>query len=185
MHTSVGTLYKAIVHDLVKAKWIPLPQKKQLTGESTVIQRVEDLLKRFHDAALQLKVRHDNRPTLSLKDEYDVQDLLHTLLRTIVDDVRREDPTATHAGSASRVDFLLKAEKAVIEVKMASPKVKHKQIGEQLIIDIERYGSNPDFRHLLCLVYDPEHQIENPRGLETDLNRKHGDLEVKLLIVPR
>ena len=52
-----------------------------------------------------------------IKDEYDVQDLLNALLRLNFDDVRPEEYTPSYAGSSTRVDFLLKKEKIVIEVK--------------------------------------------------------------------
>jgi REase_DpnII-MboI len=52
-----------------------------------------------------------------MKDEYDVQDSLHALLKLHFDDVRREEWTPSYAGSQSRMDFLLKREKIVVETK--------------------------------------------------------------------
>jgi len=42
------------------------------------------------------------------------------------------------AGAASRMDFLLKAEKIVVECKMARKGLGPKEVGEQLITDIAR-----------------------------------------------
>ena len=58
-------------------------------------------------------------------------------------------------------------------------------LGEQLIVDIERYKSHPDCRTLICFVYDPAGIIKNPRGIENDLNGRHAELEVKVIIVPK
>ena len=80
--------------------------------------RVEQLIKGFHRAALQLRKRHGGRPPFTITDEYDVQDLLHALLKLDFDDVRAEEWTGSYAGKSSRMDFLLKAEQLVIEVKM-------------------------------------------------------------------
>src|SRR2546430_517001 len=102
------------------------------------------MLELGHCAAHQLTQRHDNRKTLLIEDEYDVQDLLHALLLTLFDDVRSEDPVPTHAGKASRLDFFLKKEKIMVEVKMTSETLRDAKIGEQLIIDIERYQARPD-----------------------------------------
>ena len=70
-------------------------------------QKLEYLIQRFHQVVRQLKHRHDDRETLVIRDEYDVQDLLHALLRTLFDDVRPEEHTPSYAGASSRMDFLL------------------------------------------------------------------------------
>ena len=38
---------------------------------------------------------------------------------------------------------------------------------------------------LVCFVYDPEGRIANPAGIEADLRRIEGGLEVKVIIMPR
>ena len=83
--------------------------------EAKVIQICE----RFHRSASKLEDRYDNRPTIEVGDEYDVQDLLHALLVTEFVDVRSEEYSPSHAGSAPRIDFLLKDEEIGIEVKHA------------------------------------------------------------------
>jgi len=145
---------------------------------------VNQICSRFHLVAKQLRSRHSNRDTLVVKDEYDTQDLLHSLLRIYFDDIRPEEYIPSYAGSNSRVDFLLKKEKIFIEVKFASQKLREKGIGDQLIIDIQRYRSRSDCKTLICFVYDPDGWISNPKGLETDLNKKEKNFEVKVLIVP-
>lgn len=120
-----------------------------------------------------------------MNDEYDVQDLLHALLRIHFEDIRPEEWTPSYAGAVSRVDFLLKDEKIIVEVKKTRASLKAKDVGEQLIIDIERYRVHPDCKKLLCFVYDPEGWIANPRGLENDLTRSADDFQVKVLIVPK
>ena len=91
------------------------------------------LLRRFHRIARQLKHRHNERSAFSIQDEYDVQDLLHAILRGLFDDVRPEEYAPSYAGSASRMDFLLKSEQIVLEAKFSGPSLRDKQIGEQLM----------------------------------------------------
>ncbi|NNB42270.1 DUF2321 domain-containing protein [Pseudomonas chlororaphis] len=146
---------------------------------------LEHICSRFHLVAKQLRTRHADRDSLIVADEYDVQDLLHALLRVHFDDIRPEEWTPSYAGSSSRVDFLLKEEQIIVEVKKTRESLKARHVGEQLIIDIERYRAHPDCKKLICFVYDPEGWVNNPRGLESDLNRKDEDLEVKVLIVPK
>ena len=83
------------------------------------------------------------------------------------------------------MDFLLKDEKIAIEVKMASKKLKDKEIGEQLIIDIAKYQQHPDVDTLYCFVYDPNTILHNPVGLENDLNKLSTDnFSVKVFVRP-
>ncbi len=145
---------------------------------------ISSICDRFHLVARQLKGRHDNRQTLLVEDEYDVQDLLHALLTLHFDDIRPEEWTPSYAGGCSRMDFLLKQEQIVIEVKKTRKALGAKEVGEQLIIDIDKYKEHPDCKTLLCFVYDPEGWIANPRGIENDLNRDDGELPVKVLITP-
>jgi len=157
-------------------------------GESvlpTPMVAIEHICNRFHLVAKRLCSRHDSRATLNVEDEYDVQDLMHALLTLEFDDIRPEEWTPSYAGSGSRVDFLLKQERMVVEAKKTRKGLGAREVGEQLIIDVQRYQSHPDCLALICFVYDPEGKIANPRGLENDLNRQHDGLEVKVLIVPK
>ncbi len=52
---------------------------------------IEKLCLRFHAAARQLQNRHGGRDALTINDEYDVQDLLHAILRLRFGDVRPEE----------------------------------------------------------------------------------------------
>jgi len=83
------------------------------------------------------------------------------------------------------MDFLLKNESIVIEVKKTRKGLDAKELGEQLIVDIERYQSHSSCKTLVCFVYDPEGKIANPQGLENDLSRNDDTLTVKVLIVPK
>ena len=146
---------------------------------------IENICSRFHLVVKQLKSRYNNRDTLIVEDEYDTQDLLHSLLHIHFEDIRPEEWTPSYAGGCSRVDFLLKQEKIIIEVKKTRETLKAKDIGEQLIIDTVKYRSHPDCNKLFCFVYDPEGWVSNPQGIENDLNSTEEEFEVKVLIVPK
>ncbi len=146
---------------------------------------VVKLAERLPAVVRQLRERRENRPTLDVKDEYDVQDLFHTLLTIYFDDIRREEWTPNYAGGASRMDFLLPEIEAVVETKMTRPNLSTKQLGEQLIIDITKYKKHPACRTLFCLVYDPDGRISNPRGVENDLKDDKDQMVVKVMIVPK
>lgn len=145
---------------------------------------IETICRRFPLFVRQLQRRYADRTAFDVKDEYDVQNLLHSLLVLFFDDVRPEEYTPSSAGKSARMDFLVSKESIVIEAKMTRPGLSGKEIGEQLILDVARYQSHPGCRMLVCLVYDPENRITNPRGIENDLSRVSDRLEVRVFIVP-
>ena len=82
------------------------------------------------------------------------------------------------------MDFLLKGERIVVEIKKSRSGLGAKEVGTQLIEDIERYKTHPDCTLLVCFVYDPEGLVANPRGIENDLNRDGDPFPVRVLIRP-
>lgn len=152
-----------------------LQAKANVPVKRDALQLVLRLAKRFPEVAQQIRRRHDSRPTLEVEDEYDVQDLLHAMLRIDFEDVREEEWAPSVAGASSRIDFVLKAEKIVFEVKKTRRGLKDKEIGEQIIIDIARYKGHPDCNTLVCLIHDPERRIVNPGGLIMDLESRGGE----------
>lgn len=134
---------------------------------------LENIFNKFHVIARQLRTRYNHRNTLEIQDEYDVQDLLHALLLLHFDDVRAEEWTPSNAGGCARVDFLLKDYQTFIEVKKTRQSMTEKELGEQLIVDCEKYRSHPDCKKLYCFVYDPERYLGNPIGIRNDLEKAH------------
>jgi DNA-binding sugar fermentation-stimulating protein len=52
---------------------------------------------------------------------------MHALLQLYYDDIRPEEYTPSYAGRASRMDFLLKREKIVVEVKKARSNLRARE----------------------------------------------------------
>ena len=48
------------------------------------------IMERFHSVVMQIRKRYSNRETIDVNDEYDVQDLFHSLLKLYFNDVRPE-----------------------------------------------------------------------------------------------
>ena len=143
-----------------------------------------NIFNKFHEIVVELKNRHDNRQTLIVEDEYDVQDLLHALLHLYFEDIRVEEWTPSCCGTSSRQDFLLHNENIVIETKMTRTGLNNKELANELIIDIERYKKHPNCKTLYCFVYDPINKIKNPRGFEKDLTKNTDGLQVIVIIKP-
>jgi len=108
-----GDLEQVLIRQAEKLGIGIYPKDNKAVDTTSELKRV---FSRFHRVARQLRSRYNNRETIEVNDEYDVQDLLHALLRLYFDDVRAEEWTPSYAGKSARMDFLLKNEKVVIEV---------------------------------------------------------------------
>ena len=153
------------------------------SGHGEDIELVERICRGFGEFLVPLSNRRQGKPSIVMEDEYDVQDFLHGLLRVFFDDVRPEDYSPERAGARSRIDFVLKPERIVVEAKMARAGLGAAEIGKQLIVDIERYQSHPDCDAIVALVYDPERRIQNRRTLETDLSGERDGLVIRVVVV--
>jgi hypothetical protein len=120
-----------------------------------------------------------------IRDEYDVQDLLHAILRLHFSDVRREEPAPSHAATRTRLDLLLKEERVVIEVKMTRPSLSQRRLVEELAIDKERYRSHPDCDAIVFFIYDPEGRIQNAVAVERDIGSEVAGIRTKVIVAPR
>ena len=48
-----------------------------------------------------------------------------------------------------------------------------------------RYKAHPDFKTLICFVYDPDGKIANPKGLIDDIEKEAtDDFAIKVIINP-
>lgn len=148
------------------------------------IQILTNMCQRFHRIATQLRARHNERDTLDITDEYDVQDLLHSLLHLYFDDIRPEDVAPDYGGTSSRIDFSLREYNIVLEAKMTRPNLRDKLITEQLISDTARYQTYPYCKQLFCFVYDPNEYLKNPRAIERDLSGQKDKVKVTVVIRP-
>jgi hypothetical protein len=139
------------------------------TKPRQVDELLEVMVRGLRRAMHPLTHRRKGTQPLSFGSEYDVQDLLHALLRPWINDIRPEEFTPSYAGSSTRMDFLLRAHRIVIETKIVRDRAHAKRVGDELIVDIEHYRRHPQCSSLWCVVYDPDHLITNAEGLRNDL----------------
>jgi hypothetical protein len=173
---------------VIEANKVANPQQPKThtpTSLSEAQKQVENILLRFHLVAKEIEDRYNSRTPLKMNDEYDVQDLLEGLLRLHFDDVRREEPTPSFAGSSNKIDFLIAQEQIGIEAKRSRKRLDAKELGKQLINDIEHYKEHQKCKLLYFFVYDPEEYIKNPSQIENDLSKRRGNMDVKVLIMPK
>lgn len=186
LHDDIGRYLRRITSIAERLELIP---ESSDADSSTIgvdpLHNIDNVTARFHRVVRELRSRHAERNTLDVKDEYDVQDLLRSLLTIFFNDIREEEGSSSNAGSSPRLDFLLKNEQIVIEAKMTRPSLTPKKLGEELIIDIQRYRGHPDCKTLYCFVYDPGGYIRNPNALATDLGGIRDGMRVVVRIEPQ
>jgi hypothetical protein len=139
-------------------------------GAGGTTKQLVMLLRRFPLLVRELQRRHAGRAPLAINDEYDVQDLLRGVLTLHFDEVLSEEWTPSYGGGQARVDFLLRAERTFVEVKMTRNGLGQRDVVEQLVIDRDYYRTHPACDRLVCLVYDPGGLIRQPVIVERDLS---------------
>ncbi len=140
---------------------------------------------RLHIFAREMIAKHGKGSSaFAINNEYDLQIMLRGLLRFHFDNVLAEESTPSYLEHSSKIDFLLPDLQIGVEAKLASAKLGLGEIGKQLNDDIIRYRAHPDCKTLVCLIYDPQEIINNPRGAETQLQvQSTPELAVEAVIV--
>lgn len=114
-----------------------------------ILDRIHNSITRIIDS----KNRHAKRNnTFQIDDEYDLQDLVWTVLKPIFPEMCEEVPITTHMGSASRADFYIPEIKTILELKYIKSEDYAKGISKQLDNDITWYGELSQAENLIFYV---------------------------------
>lgn len=162
---------------LVRVLHVVADAASVLNELTAVCRRLPDYLRIFDHA------QNPHVPAATIRNQADLQVVIHGVLRLLFDDVRPEDAVPQQAGAASRVDFLLREAGVIVETKMTRPGLTDRRVGEELLVDWGRYPRHPDCRAILAIVYDPEGRIFNAAGLENDLSQEHTAPATRVIVV--
>jgi len=127
---------------------------------------LENLLRRLPRVIRQIRQRHAERPPFRVEDEYDLEDLLRSLLPLHFDDVRPESRTPRYA-RCTRTDYVLAPERIAVTVKYAGPRSPEPQLTEQWREDAAYWHGQQNCRALFGFVYDPEGSLCDPLAHES------------------
>ncbi len=157
--------------NLLKALLSYLNEKQYQKLDDNFI--IESIFNNFNDFIRHSSKRYNNRDAFFIiNDEYDIQDILHSIFKLFYKDIEKEFVIPKFAGSSTRIDFILKNEQIGIEVKMTREGLKDKQLCEQLLLDIDRYFTLQTLKVLYCFIYDPDKRIGEPYLVKRDLEKK-------------
>jgi hypothetical protein len=163
----------------------PAPPSEHPRSDMDTVTLIQRICTRFHSVARQLRQRSDDRSTLEVEDEVDVQDVLRAVLCTQFDDIHTETWNPAYANGIPRADLVLKQDGIVIVAKKTKQGVGAKTLTEQLGVDIQRYMNHSLCKTLVCFIYDPEGRIGNPDALEATLVRQRSARRIEVIISPR
>ncbi len=148
---------------------------------------IRDILKNFSNAIQKIiKNRRKGHPDFQIEDEYDVQDILYVILKSIFPTLRDEDPIPKVGAKSTKIDLIIREEKILIEVKMIKVKdANEMHFIEELKVDFESYHECQWLNKLFCFVYDPYRKtrdIENFRDLNGDRKKGEHIFNVELIL---
>jgi hypothetical protein len=154
----------------------------------TAEEVVRDVLNNFSNAVQKItKIRRSDHSLFLIADEYDVQDILYVILKSIFPNLRDEDPIPKVGAKSTKIDLILREEKILIEVKMIKVKdLNEIHFIEQLKVDFESYHECKWLKKLFCFVYDPykkTHDVANFRDLNGDRIKVGHSFNVELIVV--
>ena len=148
-------------------KYLPIKQGSDVTFQllfsgmgiapnDSDVTLVERLCTRLPQVARILAVRsRKNKKPFMISDEYDVQDLLHAVLRGYLKYSVQEDPLPKMAGAkSSRTDLSVEEIGVLVEVKYVHGPADQKRIFEEFSQDLLLYSKWDPLKHLIFLIYN-------------------------------
>jgi len=131
------------------------------------VSLIEQVCKRAPNAArILLKRQRKDKAPYVVEDEYDVQDLLHAILRAYLKYSVQEDPLPKVAGTkSSRADISIEELGILIEVKYVRGPDDQKRIFDEFSQDLVVYTSWGPLRTLLFVIFNSD-DLRDPEALE-------------------
>ena len=121
----------------------------------SALESVFAVIDAFPASAGVLRNRQRGRPSFELTDEYDVQDLFHTMILPAVTDIVPEDPAPKVAGRSSRLDFVSRKTRLGFELKHLKSAADRERVREEILLDERVYQAHPYIDTVVVFVSDP------------------------------
>lgn len=149
------------------------------------VDRIRRICLRFHQVTRQLRRRGEERATIEVEDQRDVQDLLEILLSVEFDEILMLEWAPPYLDGARRTDLVVPQEGIVISVRRTRPGAGSKLIAEHIAADARHYMAEPSCKTLFCFVYDPEGRIGNPQSLEREQTQNLKGTRIEVIVEPK
>lgn len=167
-----------------------LPERQEvieLQGRESVLFTLSRAVQALTPTIRSFANREKGLSPWPVKREDDIRDLLYVMLRPILFDLVKEEPTPSVAGTHKFVDLCSNASRIFIEVKWVGRRRQWKSILREIQVDIQSYPTHDSCQTLAFIVVDAVRDIPDPRLLERDFTRKQvikdRTVDVRLFIV--
>lgn len=95
-----------------------------------------------------------------IENEYDVQNILYLILRSVFDDTEYEDPTQKFGSGSSRLDLKIPSQEVIIEAKFARKESDFKKIEDEIKIDSIDYIKSTSYKKIIVFIYDDRSSVQ-------------------------
>ncbi len=165
-----------------------LPKIKERNEVKNKIELILSILDKFTTASKALLKRRRGNKSFIIKNEYDVQDVLHLILSSLFLTTKREQVIAGKSKNQFlKIDFLIPSEKVGIECKYIRDMKHANKITKEINDDIQTYHKHQDCKTLIFFIYDNKMTISNPHELEKQytITQKFGRKEMNIILKVR
>jgi len=150
-----------------------LPEREtiiELQGKESVLFTLSRAIQALTPTIRSFNSREKGLTAWPISREDDIRDLLYVMLKPVLFDLVKEEPTPSFALTHKLVDLCSKASRIFIEVKWIGRKNQWKTILEQIHIDIQSYPSHECCETLVFVILDAVRDIPDPRLVEHDMS---------------
>lgn len=137
-------------------------REKKLFEARRAIEVLTPTIRSFND-------REKGLSPWSITCEDDVRDLLYVMLRPLLWDIKREDPTPKKAGTHKFVDLCSDGVRLLIELKWIDKPGTWKRRIEEISVDIQSYVTHPSCANLFFVIVDSIKDIPDPVQVAEEL----------------
>lgn len=120
-----------------------------------ILNNFENAVKKVTDQSLRYGKDKQQRTLITIKDEYDVQDLLYVILKSVFPEIKYEDDICNYGGSSKRLDFYLPKDGLIIEVKEIN-NADDKKYTKQMKEDLQSYHVVNKLSDIIFFIYAPK-----------------------------
>lgn len=153
---------QAILDELEQVRRLEIHELHEVRAD---FELVLTLCKRLPQAQRCLSNRRFNKPAFSIEDEYDAQDLLHSLLKAYFKYSVQEQPLAKLANTSSRVDLAIEELETLIELKYAHGPKDQQRIVKEFAQDALLYTSCHWLKHFIYVIVNSQ-DLKDAEALE-------------------
>jgi hypothetical protein len=148
------------------------------------VELAERICSRVRQTCRVLSSRGRGKKGLLVKDEYDVQDILHAILRAYFKYTVVENPISKLAASRStRADLSIKELSLIVEVKFVRSPTDQKRIEQEIAEDLVFYTAWEPLKYLFFVIFGAD-DLQNAELLDS-FSKPHtiGDKSFSALVI--